>query len=112
MHTRSGATAPTIPPHILDLAIALAAVLAPRPSSSPDDLLPLADAARIAATSLRTTRDAIRTGELPATGRQRDRAVRRADLDKWIESRAVKPHAAIDDADIERRMRRLAGDSR
>ncbi len=82
-------------------------------STSPDDLIRIEDAAPIA--GLKTTRpirDAIKSGELPAFGRQRDRAVRRADLDRWIEGRAVRPHAAVDDADLERRMRRLAGGAR
>ena len=56
-------------------------------ASDLDALLPLAEAARVAATSMRTLRDAVRREELPAFGRQRDRAVRRRDLDAWIESR-------------------------
>lgn len=87
--------------------LALVAELAPAPAA-PDGLLPLLEAARHAATSVRTVRSAIRAGELPAVGRQRDRAVRRADLDRWIESRRVRPVAGIDDADLEARMRRLS----
>jgi hypothetical protein len=72
-------------------------------------LLPVAQAARIAAASVRVIRDAIRSGELAAFGRIRDRAVRRADLDGWIENRKVKPIRGVDDADIERRIARLVG---
>ncbi len=75
------------------------------PNGAADDLLPLADAARIAA---RVLRGEIRAGHLAAYGGQRDRAVRRDDLCRWIEGRAVKPHAPIDDDDIERRMRRIS----
>jgi hypothetical protein len=73
-----------------------------------DALVPLAEAARLAATSLRVVRDAIRRRELTAFGRTRDRAVRRADLDTWIASREVRPIRGVQDADIERRMARLA----
>jgi hypothetical protein len=73
-----------------------------------DALVPLGEAARLAATSIRVVRDAVRNRELAAFGRARDRAVRRADLDAWIASRAVKPVRGIDDADIERRIARLA----
>ena len=75
---------------------------------SPDDLLPLEDAARTAATSVRVIGDAIRAGALPAYGRQRDRAVRRADLEVWIGARRVRPVNGPDDADLARRMRRLS----
>ncbi len=54
-------------------------------------------------------RDAIRRRELTAFGRMRDRAVRRADFDRWIASREVRPIRGVQDADIERRMPRLAG---
>jgi hypothetical protein len=78
-------------------------------STHPNDaLVPLAEAAGIAATSVRVVRDAIRSRQLVAYGRMRDRAVRRTDLDKWIASREVKPIRGVDDADIERRMARLA----
>jgi hypothetical protein len=73
-----------------------------------DELLPIADAARLAATSERVVKEAIRRGDLAAFGRQRDRAVKRGDLLEWIETRRSKPVAGHDDADIERRMRRLA----
>jgi hypothetical protein len=91
-----------IAPHV---AAILALLVQQGPT--PDELLPLADAARIAGTSVRVLRDAIRAKEVPAFGRQRDRVVRRADLDRWIESRRVV-HEAIDDRDIERRMANLA----
>jgi len=72
-----------------------------------DALVPIHEAARIAATSIRVVRDAVRNGELVAYGRARDRAIRRNDLDAWIASREVKPSRGVEDADIERRMRRL-----
>lgn len=75
---------------------------------SPDDLLPETEACRYAACSKRTLSDARKRNEIPSYGRQRDRAYRRADLDKWIESRRVI-HEAVDDLDIERRMKRIAG---
>ncbi len=77
------------------------------PATSGDDLLPLGEAARVAATTKRRLARAIRDADLAAVGGQRDRAVRRADLDRWIESRAVRTHPPIEDADIERRMRRI-----
>lgn len=74
---------------------------------SADSLIPLAEAARLGATSVRVLRAAIRVGELAAYGRSRDRAVRVGDLRAWVAGRRVVPGA--DDADIARRMRRLAG---
>jgi hypothetical protein len=71
-------------------------------------LIPLPEAARLAATSIRVVRDAIRNRELVAFGRMRDRAVRRNDLDLWIASRQVKPIEGVVDADIERRIARLS----
>ena len=79
-----------------------------RPDAEDDVLIPVAEAARLAATSVRVVRDAIRRGELPAFGRMRDRAVRHADLAAWIASRALEPVEGIDDADIARRVNRLA----
>jgi hypothetical protein len=77
-------------------------------SDHPSALVPLRDAARLAATTIRILRDAVRAGELVAYGRERDRAVRRGDLDAWIESRRVPTAIGPADADIDRRMRRLA----
>lgn len=69
-------------------------------------LLPVAVAARHAATSARVIREAIRAGELPAYGGQRDRSVLVEDLERWITSRRVTlPGPA--DRDIERRVRRM-----
>jgi hypothetical protein len=79
-----------------------------RPQVWDDALIPIVEAARLAATSVRVVRDAIRRGELAAFGRMRDRAVRHADLAAWIASRELKPVEGIDDADIARRVRRLA----
>ena len=83
-------------------------VASERPEARDDALIPVAEAARLAATSVRVVRDAIRRGELAAFGRMRDRAVRHADLAAWIASRALKPVEGIDDADIARRVQRLA----
>ena len=98
---------------LADAADALArlareAATAPDSKHSNDALVPLAEAAQLAATSVRVVRDAIRSRQLAAYGRMRDRAIRRSDLDKWIASREVKPVRGVDDADIERRMARLA----
>jgi hypothetical protein len=103
----------TIDPRIVRaghlLAEALAVLLAPA-TSAPDDLLPLADAARVAATTLRVLRGAVRAGDLPAVGKQRDRAVRRCDLEAWISSRRVV-HAAAGSDDLDRRIARLERES-
>jgi hypothetical protein len=93
-------------PRVLALAAALAAVLAPDSAPSADELLPLAEAATRAATSVRVLREAIRHGDLAGFGKQRDLAVRRVDLLHWIESRRVRIDG-VDDADIARRVRRL-----
>jgi hypothetical protein len=104
---------PTALQALADAAEALAR-LARAAASDPDSkhpndaLVPLAEAARIAATSIRVVRDAIRNRQLVAYGRMRDRAVRRTDLGTWIASREVKPSQGLDDADIERRIARLA----
>lgn len=93
-------------PRFLDLARALAAFLTPTTVAGEGELVPLAEAARIAATSVRVLRAAIRTGDLPAYGLQRDRSVRRADLAQWIDERRVRIDG-VDDPDIARRVRRL-----
>jgi hypothetical protein len=72
-----------------------------------DPLLPLAEAARRAATSTRVLREAIRRGDLAGFGRQRDRAVRLSDLERWVESRRLAPTAGVDDPDMDRRVARL-----
>ena len=74
-----------------------------------DDLLPRAEAAKIAQCTDRTLRAAERTGELAGYGKQRSRCYRRADLLAWIESRRVRPVAGADDDDLERRMKRIGG---
>ncbi|HZU84415.1 MAG TPA: hypothetical protein VE987_15905 [Polyangiaceae bacterium] len=76
-----------------------------------DELLPLAEAARVAATSVRVLKDAIRGGALAAVGRQRDRAVRRRDLDAWIETRRA-PVARVEDGQAARVERRLTARTR
>jgi hypothetical protein len=56
----------------------------------------------------RPIRDAIRSGELVAFGRQRSRVVKRGDLLAWLEARRVRPVAGVDDRDMARRVERLA----
>jgi hypothetical protein len=61
---------------LADAADALARLvraLAKETSTNPEELAPRRDAARFAATSPRVIRDAIRLGDLPAYGSQRDR---------------------------------------
>ena len=77
-------------------------------NGSTDSLIPLADAARLAATSIRVVREAVRAGDLAAYGRSRDRAVRSGDLQAWVASRRAKPAVGADDQDMARRVRRLA----
>jgi hypothetical protein len=86
-------------------------ILVSPPVAPATDLVRLVDAAAIAVTTVRVLRDAIRRGDLKAVGGQRDRAVRRPDLEAWVESRAVRL-GAVDDLDIDRRMRRLAREQR
>lgn len=86
------------------LALAARARVGEPPHANP--LLPVAVAARRAATSARVIREAIRAGELPAYGGQRDRSVLEDDLERWVASRRVTlPGPA--DRDIERRVRRM-----
>ncbi len=74
----------------------------------PTEHLAEVDAAKIAGTSVRVLRDARRAGELVMYGKQRSRTVRRGDLAAWIESRRVKPLEGVEDADMDRRVARLA----
>lgn len=74
----------------------------------PNAMVALHEAARLAGTSPRVVRDAIRAGDLAGYGRQRDRSVRRADLDAWIASRRLRPVEGADDRDIAARIARLA----
>ena len=76
--------------------------------TNPNAMLALPEAARVAGTSVRIVRDAIRAGVLAGYGRQRDRSVRRGDLDTWIASRRLRPIAGADDRDIAARIARLA----
>lgn len=95
---------------VLETAGAIVFVL-PVAAPSGADLLPLADAARVAATSVRVVRDAIRAGALQAVGGQRDRAVRRGDVEVWIEGRRVvggKSKGDDFDEDVERILARRA----
>jgi len=91
-----------------DALARLARAAADDAPSDPGALVPIAEAARVAGTCLRVVRDAIRSHDLPAFGRQRDRVVRHADLQKWIESRRVPVVRGPDDDDIEQRVARIA----
>jgi hypothetical protein len=97
-------------PRVIGVAAALVglvdALATEQCSGDAGELLPLAEAARVAATSVRVLREAIRAGNLVAFGRQRDRSVFRGDLARWIEERRVRVDG-VDDEDIRRRMRRL-----
>ncbi len=83
-------------------------IVIPARAADGDDLLPRAQAAKIAKCSDRTLRAAERAGELTAYGKQRSRCYRRSDLLAWIESRRVRPVAGADDDDLARRMARIA----
>ncbi len=83
-------------------------IMVSAPSSTPDDLVPLAECAAIAKCSVDTIKNARRTGALEMFGGQRDRSARRSNLMTWIESRRVRPVAGADDDDMARRMVRLA----
>ena len=98
-------------PRVLRLAEALAAILAPAPSISPDDMIPIREAARMAATSVRVLRSGIRARVLTAYGKQRDRAIRRGDLDAWIASRHAAPvsPSVAQAARVARRLRLVGG---
>jgi hypothetical protein len=86
-----------------------AAILITLPrTSDAHALIDLVAAAHHAATSPRVLREAMRKGELAGFGGQRDRSVRREDLERWIEARRLSPVAGVDDDDIDRRVRRLA----
>lgn len=91
---------------VIEIAGAVHIVLACTTSAG-DELVPLEQAAKIAATSKRVIADAVRSGDLRAYGRQRDRAIRRADLDAWIEARAVRVEVGRDDDAIDLRVKRI-----
>ncbi|MBV9945782.1 MAG: helix-turn-helix domain-containing protein [Myxococcales bacterium] len=98
---------------VLEAPGATVIVLPAAAASDPDQLLPLADAAKLAATSVRVLRDAIRAGVLPAHGRQRDRAIRRRELESWIETRRAPVGQVADDqaARVERRLQAKRAES-
>lgn len=79
--------------------------LIPR-ASDPDELVSLEQAAEIACTKARTLRTAINSRELAAFGGERDRSIRRRDLEAWIESRKLPPLQTADDEDLDRRIAR------
>lgn len=89
-----------------DLA-GLAAEIAAEASKDPDALIPIDVAATTANASERTLRREARAGGW-LLGRQRSYSVRRSDLERWIESRRVKPLAGSDDEDIDARIVRLS----
>jgi hypothetical protein len=93
---------------VVESAGAVVLVVPTARTADPTELLPLVEAARVAATSVRVVRDAIRSGVLPAVGKQRDRAVRRGELEAWIESRRAPVVKVTDEQEqrIEARLRR------
>ncbi len=103
---------PTALQALVDMIDAFARLAHAATVDAPDagGLLPLADAARLAGTSIRVLRDSIRRGDLPAYGRQRDRSVARTDLNHWIDGRRVRPVVGPVDADMDRRVTRLSRD--
>jgi hypothetical protein len=72
-----------------------------------DELLPIERASEIAATTDRVLRAAINAAELPAFGGQRDRSVKRSDLETWIISRKVRIEEGPADDSIARRVRQI-----
>jgi len=92
---------------VIESGGAVVIVLATGAGDAGAELVPLARAAVVAATTERVVREAIAAGELPAFGRRRDRAVKRRDLDAWIEARRVRIDEGPDDDKIEKRMRRI-----
>jgi len=90
-----------------DALARLAREAAAEDKGDPRAMVPIAEAARSAGTSIRVVREAIRGGALVAYGRQRDRSVRRDDLEAWIASRRIRPVAGVEDRDIEARIARL-----
>lgn len=94
--TRLGATVVRAPGAVV--------IIIPDPTSRPDDLIPIDVVAQIAKTSVRVVKDAIRKRDLAAFGKERDRCVRRSDVDSWIESRRYAPIAGPDDAEVARWM--------
>lgn len=78
------------------------------PAERGDDRLSLEESrAILKLKTVRPIQDAIRAGELAASGKQRSRTIRRADLDAWDEARRTRPTGGVDDADIARRARRI-----
>jgi hypothetical protein len=73
----------------------------------PSELLPIRDAAREGATSLRVVQDAVRRGDLAAYGGQRDRSIRRSDLERWVTDRRA-PVASVERDQMGRVELRLA----
>jgi hypothetical protein len=63
-------------------------------------LIPIRDAARFSAASVRAMHRAIRAGDLPVYGRKRNRAVRRGDVLAWIAQRRAPILPAPDDLDV------------
>jgi hypothetical protein len=90
-------------------ALARLARAAAQEVNDPDELLTLEEARRLA--KFKTTRpikDAGRRGELPLYGRERSRTVRRGEFLAWLEGRRAPVTAGPDDADMDRRVARLA----
>jgi excisionase family DNA binding protein len=66
-------------------------VAEPDVAPAPAERLRLADAARVAGTTVRVLRAAIARGELPAVKAGRGYTLAPADLDGWLASHAVQP---------------------
>jgi hypothetical protein len=81
-------------------------------SGTDDTLVPLREAARMAATSMRVLRKAIRAGALTAYAQTRGRAVRRSELQTWIEDSKLPTLPGPDDDDVARRVQRIARERR
>ncbi len=88
------------------LAVRARALLA-EDAEDPAELVPVAEASRLAKCSVRALSEARRAGVLEMFGGQRSRCVRRGALAAWIESRRVRPLEGRDDLDMRRRIVRL-----
>jgi hypothetical protein len=79
-------------------------------TQSTDDHLSLEEARALGKfKTTRPIRDAARAGEVRVYGKERTRTVRRGEFLAWLESRcSTRPTAGPDDADLDRRIVRLA----
>jgi hypothetical protein len=94
---------------VLETPGAVVIVLTTAATAAPDDLLSLEEARVLGKLkSTRSIREAGWRGELRLFGSERSRTVRRGDFLQWLESRRTPAVAGPADADVERRMRRIA----